>query len=49
MVSAASDLQVMDDGFEAGEIAVTARIGITKAAEKPLRYMLAKNRFVSRR
>jgi DNA-3-methyladenine glycosylase len=39
---------VMDDGFEAGEIAVTARIGITKAAEKPLRYVIAGNEFVSR-
>ena len=48
MVSAASDLQVTDDGFEAGEIVVTARIGITKAAEKPLRYVIAGNEFVSR-
>jgi DNA-3-methyladenine glycosylase len=48
MVSAASDLQVMDDGFEPGEIAVTPRIGITKAAEKPLRYVIAGNEFVSR-
>jgi DNA-3-methyladenine glycosylase len=48
MVSSLSDLQVMDDGFEAGEIAVTARIGITKSAEKPLRYVMAGNKFVSR-
>jgi DNA-3-methyladenine glycosylase len=49
LVSASSDLQVMEDGFEAGEIEVTARIGITKAAEKPLRYVIAGNRFVSSR
>jgi len=49
MVSRQSDLQVMDDGFEAGEISVTPRIGITKSAEMPLRYVIAANGFVSRR
>jgi DNA-3-methyladenine glycosylase len=49
MVSPASDLQVMDDGYAAGEIAVTPRIGITKAVEMPLRYLLAENFFVSRK
>jgi DNA-3-methyladenine glycosylase len=48
MVSRKSDLQVMDDGFMAGESAVTPRIGITKAAEMPLRYVIAGNGFVSR-
>jgi DNA-3-methyladenine glycosylase len=47
MVSPASDLQVMNDGFRAGEIALTPRIGITKSAEMPLRYVIAGNRFVS--
>ena len=48
MLSAVSDLQVMDDGHEAGEIAVTPRIGITKSVEMPLRYVMAGNQFVSR-
>jgi DNA-3-methyladenine glycosylase len=49
MVSARSDLQVVDDGFHAVEIAVTPRIGITKAAEMPLRYVISGNIFVSRK
>jgi DNA-3-methyladenine glycosylase len=49
MVSPASDLQVMDDGFRPEEIAVTQRIGITKSAEMPLRYVIAGNAFVSRK
>jgi DNA-3-methyladenine glycosylase len=48
MVSAKSDLQVMEDGYKAGEIAVTPRIGITKSLEMPLRYVMAGNGFVSR-
>jgi DNA-3-methyladenine glycosylase len=48
MVSPRSDLQVVEDGFRAEEISVTPRIGITKSAELPLRYVIAKNRFVSR-
>ncbi len=49
MVSPRSDLQVMDDGFRVkeNEIAVTRRIGITKSAELPLRYVIAGNAFVS--
>ena len=41
MLSPESDLQVMGDGFRAEEIAVTQRIGITKSAELPLRYVIA--------
>jgi DNA-3-methyladenine glycosylase len=48
MVAAASDLQVMDDGYKVEEIAVTPRIGITKAVEMPLRYLIAENNFISR-
>ena len=47
MVSAESDLQVMDDGYKVEEVAVTPRIGITKSAELPLRYVIAGNAFVS--
>jgi DNA-3-methyladenine glycosylase len=49
MLSPESDLQVMSDGFSVQEVAVTPRIGITKAAELPLRYVIAGNMFVSRK
>lgn len=44
-----SDLQVRDDGFRPAEILTTPRIGITKSAEMPLRYLIAGNAFVSRK
>lgn len=47
MVSPRSDLQVQDDGYQAGKISVTPRIGITKSAEMPLRYVIADSPFVS--
>ena len=37
----------MDDGFHVETIAVTPRIGITKSADLPLRYVISGNRFVS--
>ena len=49
MVSPASDLQVMDDGFAVKEVSVTPRIGITKSADMPLRYIIAGNIFISRK
>jgi len=48
LTSPKSDLFIVDDGFRPGRIEVTPRIGITKAAERPLRYIIAGNKFVSR-
>jgi DNA-3-methyladenine glycosylase len=48
MVSPKSDLQVLQDGFTPAAIAVTPRIGITKSADMPLRYVIKGNGFVSR-
>jgi len=49
MLSPASDLQVISDGFRAEDVATTQRIGITKSAEMPLRYVIAGNTFLSRK
>jgi DNA-3-methyladenine glycosylase len=43
-----SGLQVEDDGFVPEEVSVLPRVGITKAAERPLRFTIAGNPFVSR-
>ena len=42
-----SDLEIAGDGFRPRRIAVTPRIGIRKAAGRPLRYIIAGNPFVS--
>jgi DNA-3-methyladenine glycosylase len=49
MVARQTDLQVMDDGFKVREIGVTPRIGITKSAELPLRYIIANSPYLSRK
>jgi DNA-3-methyladenine glycosylase len=49
MLSLRSDLQVRDDGLKAGKILATPRIGITKSAEMPLRYLIEESAFVSRK
>ena len=43
-----SDLMIVDDGFRPAEIASTARIGITKAVEEQLRYVVAGSEFLSK-
>jgi DNA-3-methyladenine glycosylase len=47
LLSKASDLQLRDDGYETRDIVTTPRIGITKAAERPLRFLVAGNACVS--
>ena len=47
LTSTESSLWIGDDGYRTRNIAVTPRIGITKAAELPLRYIIAGNPFVS--
>ncbi len=49
LTSSSSGLWIGDDGFRARNIQVTVRIGITKAADNPLRYILGGNKFVSGR
>jgi DNA-3-methyladenine glycosylase len=42
-----SDLWFADDGYRPERIAVTARIGINKAVDEPLRFVIAGNPYVS--
>jgi DNA-3-methyladenine glycosylase len=48
LLSPGSDLQVRDDSSAQPKVRTTPRIGITKSAEMPLRYLIAGNPFVSR-
>jgi DNA-3-methyladenine glycosylase len=47
LTSRRSDLQIVDDGFVPEQIAITRRIGIKKAEQELLRYVIAGNPFVS--
>jgi DNA-3-methyladenine glycosylase len=47
LTSADSDLWIGDDGYCVRRVLITKRVGITKAAELPLRYAIAGNEFVS--
>ena len=47
LLSTDSDLQLRDDSYKTPSILTTPRIGITKAAERPLRYVIAGNPCVS--
>jgi DNA-3-methyladenine glycosylase len=49
LTSPANRLWIGSDGFRSRGIQVTPRIGITKAADKPLRYLLAANPFISKK
>ncbi len=49
LTSSASSLWIGKDGYRAHGIQLTCRIGITKAVDKPLRYVLGGNAFVSGR
>ncbi len=49
LTSPDSGLWIGDDGFRPGKIQITPRIGISKAADQRLRYILAGNEFVSGR
>lgn len=47
LTSARSGLFIADDGYRVRRIVTTPRIGITKAADRPLRYVIAGNEFIS--
>jgi DNA-3-methyladenine glycosylase len=47
LTSSRSDLWLADDGFRPERIVASPRIGITKAVERPLRFTIAGNPFVS--
>jgi DNA-3-methyladenine glycosylase len=49
LTSQESDLWLADDGVRPQRVVATPRIGITKAAERPLRFVIASNPFVSGR
>jgi DNA-3-methyladenine glycosylase len=49
LTSSASSLWIGDDGYRTRKIKITPRIGISKATEAPLRYLIDGNPFVSGR
>jgi DNA-3-methyladenine glycosylase len=49
LTSRRSDLWLADDGYRPERIAVTSRIGIKKAVDEPLRFVIAGNPYVSGR
>ena len=49
LTSLRSDVYIADDGTPPPTVLITKRIGIRKAVDMPLRYIVAGNRFVSGR
>ena len=47
LLSADSDLQLRDDGYGTQSFLATPRIGITKAAERPLRFLISGSPYAS--
>lgn len=47
VTSSRSDLWFADDGYRPEKIVATPRVGITKAVEQPLRFVVANNPYVS--
>jgi DNA-3-methyladenine glycosylase len=47
LTSSRSDLSIADDGATPPRVKITPRIGITQAAERPLRFIVAGNQYVS--
>ena len=47
LASSRSDLKILDDAYRVRQVLVTPRVGITKSAARPLRYVIAGNPFVS--
>jgi len=47
LTDAHSDLWLADDGYRVKQIATTKRIGIKRAIDEPLRFVIAGNPFVS--
>jgi DNA-3-methyladenine glycosylase len=47
LTSPFSDLFIAEDGYRVRRILTTPRVGITKAAERPLRFAISGNEFVS--
>ena len=47
LTSTGSDLWIGDNGYRVRRVLISKRVGITKAAEMPLRYVIAGNEFVS--
>jgi DNA-3-methyladenine glycosylase len=48
LTSPRSALYIGDDGYVPAGVTVTPRIGIRKASELPLRFLVSGNRFVSK-
>lgn len=48
LTSPRSVLRIADDSYIPEEVEITPRIGIRKASERPLRFLISRNKFVSK-